>query len=235
MNKDKFNTIQHIAIIMDGNGRWAEKKGYSRIKGHEKGVESVRKITEFCVSKNLKYLTLFTFSEENWNRPKKEIFALMELLVKTLDKQLDLFLNNNVKFDIIGDLSKIDIFTKRKIIQFKEKTQNNTGLHLNLAISYGSRQEIVKGINKIINERKRKIDIEDFNDFLYTKNIPDPDLLIRTGGENRLSNFLLWQIAYTEIYFSNVYWPDFSVEDMQNAIDDYHSRERRFGRISKQL
>ena len=235
MNKDKFNTIQHIAIIMDGNGRWAEKKGYSRIKGHEKGVESVREITEFCVSKNLKYLTLFTFSEENWNRPKKEIFALMELLVKTLDKQLDLFLNNNVKFDIIGDLSKIDIFTKRKIIQFKEKTQNNTGLHLNLAISYGSRQEIVKGINKIINERKRKIDIEDFNGFLYTKNIPDPDLLIRTGGENRLSNFLLWQIAYTEIYFSNVYWPDFSVEDMQNAIDDYHSRERRFGRISKQL
>jgi len=220
---------------MDGNGRWAEKKGYSRIKGHEKGVESVREITEFCVSKNLKYLTLFTFSEENWNRPKKEIFALMELLVKTLDKQLDLFLNNNVKFDIIGDLSKIDIFTKRKIIQFKEKTQNNTGLHLNLAISYGSRQEIVKGINKIINERKRKIDIEDFNGFLYTKNIPDPDLLIRTGGENRLSNFLLWQIAYTEIYFSNVYWPDFSVEDMQNAIDDYHSRERRFGRISKQL
>ena len=235
MNKDKFNTIQHIAIIMDGNGRWAEKKGYSRIKGHEKGVESVREITEFCVSKNLKYLTLFTFSEENWNRPKKEIFALMELLVKTLDKQLDLFLNNNVKFDIIGDLSKIDIFTKRKIIQFKEKTQNNTGLHLNLAISYGSRQEIVKGINKIINERKRKIDIKDFNGFLYTKNIPDPDLLIRTGGENRLSNFLLWQIAYTEIYFSNVYWPDFSIEDMQNAIDDYHSRERRFGRISKQL
>ena len=235
MNKDKFNTIQHIAIIMDGNGRWAEKKGYSRIKGHEKGVESVREITEFCVSKNLKYLTLFTFSEENWNRPKKEIFALMELLVKTLDKQLDLFLNNNVKFDIIGDLSKIDIFTKRKIIQFKEKTQNNTGLHLNLAISYGSRQEIVKGINKIINERKRKIDIEDFNGFLYTKNIPDPDLLIRTGGENRLSNFLLWQIAYTEIYFSNVYWPDFSIDDMQNAIDDYHSRERRFGRISKQL
>ena len=235
MNKDKFNTIQHIAIIMDGNGRWAEKKGYSRIKGHEKGVESVREITEFCVSKNLKYLTLFTFSEENWNRPKKEIFALMELLVKTLDKQLDLFLNNNVKFDIIGDLSKIDIFTKRKIIQFKEKTQNNTGLHLNLAISYGSRQEIVKGINKIINERKRKIDIEDFNGFLYTKNIPDPDLLIRTGGENRLSNFLLWQIAYTEIYFSNVYWPEFGVEDMQNAIDDYHSRERRFGRISKQL
>ena len=220
---------------MDGNGRWAEKKGYSRIKGHEKGVESVREITEFCVSKNLKYLTLFTFSEENWNRPKKEIFALMELLVKTLDKQLDLFLNNNVKFDIIGDLSKIDIFTKRKIIQFKEKTQNNTGLHLNLAISYGSRQEIVKGINKIINERKRKIDIEDFNGFLYTKNIPDPDLLIRTGGENRLSNFLLWQIAYTEIYFSNVYWPDFSIDDMQNAIDDYHSRERRFGRISKQL
>ena len=220
---------------MDGNGRWAEKKGYSRIKGHEKGVESVREITEFCVSKNLKYLTLFTFSEENWNRPKKEIFALMELLVKTLDRQLDLFLNNNVKFDIIGDLSKIDIFTKRKIIQFKEKTQNNTGLHLNLAISYGSRQEIVKGINKIINERKREIDIEDFNGFLYTKNIPDPDLLIRTGGENRLSNFLLWQIAYTEIYFSNVYWPDFSVKDMQNAIDDYYSRERRFGRISKQL
>ena len=235
IKKDKFNTIQHIAVIMDGNGRWAEKKGYSRIKGHEKGVESVRKITEFCVSKNLKYLTLFTFSEENWNRPKKEIFALMELLVKTLDRQLDLFLNNNVKFDIIGDLSKIDMFTKKKIVQFKKKTQNNTGLHLNLAISYGSRQEIVNGINKIISKEKRAIDIEDFNSFLYTKNIPDPDLLIRTGGENRLSNFLLWQIAYTEIYFSNVYWPDFSVKDMQNAIDDYYSRERRFGRISKQL
>ena len=235
MNKHKSNTIKHIAIIMDGNGRWAEKKGYSRIKGHEKGVESVREITEFCVGENLKYLTLFTFSEENWNRPKKEIFALMELLVRTLDKQLDLFLNNNVKFDIIGDLSKIDMFTKKKIIQFKKKTQNNTGLHLNLAISYGSRQEIVNGINEIISKGKSKINIEDFNSFLYTKNIPDPDLLIRTGGENRLSNFLLWQIAYTEIYFSNVYWPDFSIRDMKNAIDDYHSRERRFGRISKQL
>ena len=231
MNKDKSNTIQHIAIIMDGNGRWAEKKGYSRIKGHERGVESVKEITEFCVQKKIQYLTLFTFSEENWNRPKKEIFALMELLVKTLDKQLDLFLNNNVKFDIIGDLSKIDMFTKKKIIQFKNKTQNNTGLHLNLAISYGSRQEIVNGINEIICKGKSKINIEDFNSFLYTKNIPDPDLLIRTGNTKRLSNFLLWQLAYAEIFFEKKLWPDFNEKDYVRVIKNFKKIKRNFGNI----
>jgi len=235
-NELKNTSANHIAIIMDGNGRWAKEKGLSRIEGHREGVNTVKKITEFCVEYGLQYLTLYTFSEENWKRPKKEIYALMNLLVDTLDNQLNLFLDNNVRFKTIGDLSKVDIITKRKINQFKSKTKDNNGMILNLAISYGSRQEILNAINIIIDSnRKIHININEFNSLLYTNNIPEPDLLIRTGGENRISNFLLWQIAYTEIYFSKVYWPDFDVDEMKKAINDFESRERRFGKTSEQL
>ena len=235
-NELKNTSANHIAIIMDGNGRWAKEKGLSRIEGHREGVNTVKKITEFCVEYGLQYLTLYTFSEENWKRPKKEIYALMNLLVDTLDNQLNLFLDNNVRFKTIGDLSKVDIITKRKINQFKSKTRDNNGMILNLAISYGSRQEILNAINIIIDSnRKIHININEFNSLLYTNNIPEPDLLIRTGGENRISNFLLWQIAYTEIYFSKVYWPDFDVDEMKKAINDFESRERRFGKTSEQL
>ena len=235
MNINK-NKAKHIAIIMDGNGRWAKERGFSRVTGHKKGVEAVRKITEFCVRYGLKYLTLFTFSEENWKRPKKEILALMNLLVKTLDSQLSLFVDNNVRFQTIGDLSSVDLITKRKINQFKKITSQNDGMVLNLAISYGSRQEIIGAINSIIkSKRKEDISSEEFSLLLHTNNIPDPDLLIRTGGENRISNFLLWQIAYTEIYFSNIYWPDFNVAEMKKALNDFEMRERRFGKISEQI
>ena len=235
-NELKNISANHIAIIMDGNGRWAKEKGLSRIEGHREGVNTVQKITEFCVEYGLDYLTLYTFSEENWKRPKKEIYALMNLLVDSLDSQLNLFLDNNVRFKTIGDLSKIDIITKTKINQFKSKTKDNSGMVLNLAISYGSRQEILNAINTMIDSnRKTHVNINEFNSLLYTNNIPEPDLLIRTGGENRISNFLLWQIAYTEIYFSKVYWPDFDVDEMKEAINDFESRERRFGKISEQL
>ena len=235
MNKDKFNTIQHIAIIMDGNGRWAEKKGYSRIKGHEKGVESVRKITEFCVSKNLKYLTLFTFSEENWNRPKAEVLALMKLLVHSLKKELDDLMKNNIKFKVIGDLNKLDSITQTEVKAAQNLTISNTGLNLNLAISYGGRHEIVNACNKIIKHKKEFITVDEFSNFLYTSGMPDPDLLIRTAGENRISNFLLWQIAYTEIYVSQLYWPDFDENELENALQDYNLRERKFGRVSRDV
>jgi len=226
----------HIAIIMDGNGRWASQNNLQRVDGHKKGVETVKKITEHCAKLGIKYLTLYTFSNENWNRPKTEIIALMNLLVKTLKIEVDLLLNNNIKFDVLGDLNKLDVFTNRKLKEVMKKTNLNNGMQLSLAISYGSRQEIVHAINKIIVLKKnKKIDENLFNNYLYTSNIPDPDLLIRTGGEYRISNFLLWQIAYSEIYFSNLFWPDFNVKELDKAISDYENRERRYGKISEQL
>ena len=226
----------HIAIIMDGNGRWASQNNLQRVDGHKKGVETVKKITEHCAKLGIKYLTLYTFSNENWNRPKTEIIALMNLLVKTLKIEVDLLLNNNIKFDVLGDLNKLDVFTNRKLKEVMKKTNLNNGMQLSLAISYGSRQEIVHAINKIIVLKKnKKIDENLFNNYLYTSNIPDPDLLIRTGGEYRISNFLLWQIAYSEIYFSNLFWPDFNVKELDKAIFDYENRERRYGKISEQI
>tara|TARA_Y100001970_G_scaffold218544_1_gene268020 strand:- start:17 stop:733 length:717 start_codon:yes stop_codon:yes gene_type:complete len=237
MNKTPIsNYPKHLAIIMDGNGRWAKEKGMNRIKGHKAGVEVVRKITEFCVEKKIKYLTLYTFSEENWKRPKNEVSALMRLLVSTLNEELDLFLNNNVRLNIIGNVEKMDFLTRNTIKKFINKTAKNDGLILSLALSYGSRQEIIYAINQIFESNpKGKVSIEDFEAQLYTNNIPDPDLLIRTGGENRISNFLLWQIAYTEIYFSKVFWPDFGIEELSKALCDYDSRERRYGKTSEQL
>ena len=178
----------HIAIIMDGNGRWAKQKGFSRIEGHKKGVKAVKKIISYCSEIKLKYLTLFTFSEENWNRPKKEIIGLMNLLVKSLKDETNSLQKNNIKLSVIGDLKKIDLYTRKKINNAISLTKNNNGLILNLAISYGSRQEIVSAINQILKDKKNKITIDEFSQYLFTKGIPNPDLLIRTGKENRISN-----------------------------------------------
>jgi undecaprenyl diphosphate synthase len=223
---------KHIAIIMDGNGRWAKLKGMKRTYGHKKGVESVREITSACNEIGIKHLTLYTFSEENWFRPKTEIVSLMNLLVKSLEKEKKKIHNNNIKFFVFGDLKKINKYIRNKLNEVVELTKDNTGLSLNLAISYGSRQEILHAIKTMFNENIDEIDENTFNKYLYTKDISDPDLLIRTGGDNRLSNFMLWQIAYTEIYFSKVYWPDFNKEELLIAINDYNKRERRFGKIN---
>ena len=216
---------------MDGNGRWAKKKGLSRIEGHKEGVESVRKIISFCSKKKIQFLTLFTFSEENWSRPKKEVIALMKLLVKSLKNEASSLKKNNIKLSVLGNINKIDPYTRKILNNTIESTKNNDGLHLNLAISYGSRQEIVNAVNKIILNKIKKVSIDEFSKYLYTKDVPEPDLLIRTGKENRISNFLLWQIPYTEIYFSNSFWPDFNEEEMEKILKDFDKRERRFGRI----
>jgi len=217
---------------MDGNGRWAKEKGLSRLEGHKQGVNVVREIITYCSKINIKYLTLFTFSEENWNRPKKEVIGLMNLLVSSLKKETESLKKNNIKFSVIGDLKKIDIYTRSKINQTIEITESNDGLNLNLAISYGSRQEIIQAINQIIEENKSQISMEEFSDFLYTKKLPDPDLLIRTGKEKRISNFLLWQIPYTEIFFSNSFWPDFNENELNNILKEYTTIERRYGVIN---
>jgi len=230
--KPKYKNIpKHVAIIMDGNGRWAVNKGLNRIEGHKKGVNTVKNIIEYADKVGLKYLTLFTFSEENWNRPKKEVLALMKLLVASLNKELKSLIKNNIKFKAIGNLNKLDILTRKKIKDTEKLTFSNSGLNLNLAISYGGRQEIVDACNKIIRNKINSITVSDFSKFLYTQSIPDPDLLIRTAGESRVSNFLLWQIAYTEIYFSKIYWPEFNEIEFDKAMKDYSSRERKFGRI----
>ena len=225
-------TPKHIAIIMDGNGRWAKEKGLSRLEGHKQGVNVVREIITYCSKINIKYLTLFTFSEENWNRPKKEVIGLMNLLVSSLKKETESLKKNNIKFSVIGDLKKIDIYTRSKINQTIEITESNDGLNLNLAISYGSRQEIIQAINQIIEEKKSQISMDEFSDFLYTEKLPDPDLLIRTGKEKRISNFLLWQIPYTEIFFSNSFWPDFNENELNNILKEYTTIERRYGVIN---
>ena len=239
MNKQISDSIltshipNHIAIIMDGNGRWASKKGLSRTEGHKAGVESVRRIIQYCSKLKINYLTLFTFSQENWNRPQTEVLALMKLLLSSLNKELNEMVKNNVKFKVIGNLEKVDMLTRSRLKYAEESTKNNDGLTLCLAISYSGRQEIVNAINKIIDSKINNIDENSLSEFLYTSNIPDPDLLIRTGDEHRISNFLLWQVAYTEIYFSKVFWPDFKEKDLDAAINDFKSRERRFGKLTK--
>ena len=217
---------------MDGNGRWAKEKGLSRIEGHKQGVNVVREIITYCSKINVKYLTLFTFSEENWKRPKKEVIGLMNLLVSSLKKETESLKKNNIKFSVIGDLKKIDIYTRSKINQTIKITESNDGLNLNLEISYGSRQEIVQAINQIIKEKKNQISMDELPDFLYTKKLPDPDLLIRTGKEKRISNFLLWQIPYTEIFFSNSFWPDFNENELNNILKEFTTIERRYGIIN---
>jgi undecaprenyl diphosphate synthase len=227
----------HIAIIMDGNGRWARAKTLPRIAGHKQGVKAVRNITEICGELGVKYLTLYTFSEENWNRPQMEISALMKLLVSSLKKEVRDLNKNNVRFTVIGDVTKMDNFVQDELNEAIELTQNNDGLNLNLALSYGGRQEIINAFKRLYSQISSANEITEkrFESQLYTSSIPDPDLLIRTGGEMRVSNFLLWQIAYTELHITNTFWPAFGRDKLLIAIDDYQQRERRFGKISEQI
>lgn len=232
---------KHTAIIMDGNGRWAEQKGMPRIFGHQNGVTAVRKIVEAASKFNIKYLTLFTFSVENWDRPKMEVDTLMGLLVQTLKDEFEDMFKNNIKLNAIGDLDTLPNDVREELQTIIESTKGNTGMTLTLALSYGGKQEIFKAVKEISDKVKNDIicldnfDDSVINDHLYTCNLPDVDLLIRTSGEKRISNFLLWQIAYAELYFTNVYWPDFTEEDLEKAIVEYQNRERRFGKTSKQL
>lgn len=231
----------HIAIIMDGNGRWAKSHNKPRVFGHKKGVVSVRNVVEGAGEIGVKYLTLYAFSTENWNRPKVEVAALMQLLVATISNEVSSLNKNNVRLLTIGDLKSLPGNCERELEKAKEKTKNNTGLSLVLALSYSSKSEIVRAVKKIANDvvkNEVKIDaINDnlINDYLDTANVPSPELLIRTSGEYRLSNFLLWQIAYSELYFTNKYWPDFTKEDLFEAVFDYQNRERRFGLTSEQI
>ena len=244
MNKieiDTHNIPQHIAIIMDGNGRWASAKGLPRIAGHREGVRTVRKITKICGELDVKILTLYTFSAENWNRPATEVSALMKLLVSSLRREVKDLMKNNVRFTVIGNINELESNVQNELLDAIYKTKNNTGLNLNLALSYGSRQEILFAVKQLVGKvSKGEIDVEEIDEFLfskllYTRDIPDPDLLIRTGGEFRISNFLLWQIAYAEIHVTNTSWPSFDKKELTEAIYEYQTRERRFGKISEQI
>jgi len=239
VNREKLPS--HIAIIMDGNGRWAKQKGKPRIFGHQNGAHAVRQTIEGSVELGVKYLTLYAFSAENWKRPKMEVEALMTLLVTTIDEELKNLVDNNIHFQVIGNVSLLPDSVKRKIDTAITNTQSCTGMILTLALSYGSRWEIVDAAKKIAEEVKQGSlnpqDITDkvFASHLNTAKMPDPELLIRTSGELRLSNFLLWQLAYTELYFTKVLWPDFSKEELYKAIISFQNRERRFGKTTEQL
>ncbi|HLP05241.1 MAG TPA: isoprenyl transferase [Paludibacter sp.] len=235
-NIDLTRLPEHIAIIMDGNGRWAKERGYERIFGHQNGVTSVRETTEAAAEIGIKYLTLYAFSTENWNRPEKEVHALMELLIDTIERETPTLNKNNVRLLAIGDLSRLPVNAREKLQRCIDTTSKNTGLSLVLALSYSSRWEIthaLKNICKEVLEGKLKLEDVDSNtisNHLTTKSIPDPDLLIRTSGEERISNFLLWQIAYTELYFTQTHWPEFGKESFYQAICEFQKRERRFGK-----
>ena len=232
---------KHIAIIMDGNGRWAKQKGKLRVFGHENGVRTVRRTVESCVKIGLEYLTLYTFSTENWNRPKIEVDTLMRLLVSSLKKELKSFNKNNVRLNTIGDIKSLPTKAYVELVEVMEKTKGNTGMTLTLALSYGAREELKNAMQQIAIKVKNNIispesiDETIINTHLYTQNLPDVDLLIRTSGEHRISNFLLWQIAYAELYFIDVFWPDFKEHHLVEAIINYQNRERRFGKTSEQL
>lgn len=238
---DKNKLPKHIAIIMDGNGRWAQKKGNSRIFGHKNGVKAVKETVEGAGELGVKYLTLYAFSTENWKRPKQEVDALMSLLVATINSETDTLIKNNVRLLTIGNMDDLPNDVNRNLQELKEKTAKNTGLSLILALNYSARWEILNAVKNILTQmHKQPVNIENiendfFEQYLYTSGIPDPDLLIRTSGEYRISNFLLWQIAYTELYFTDVLWPDFRKKDLYHAILDYQKRERRFGKISEQI
>ena len=232
---------KHVAIIMDGNGRWAKKRGLLRVFGHEKGAKAVRETIEAAGKTGITHLTLYAFSTENWNRPKAEVDKLMNLLVSSLKKEFKTLHENNIKLNAIGNLNELPQKAHKELLDVIEKTKNNEKLVLTLALSYGSRDEIVKTVREIADKVKNNIisleSIDDsiINEHLYTQNLPDVDLLIRTSGEQRISNFLLWQIAYAELYFTNELWPDFKKEDLYKAIINYQNRERRFGKTSEQL
>ena len=230
-----MNIPQHIAIIMDGNGRWAKKRGLPKIVGHRQGVESVKKITKASIDLGVKYLTLYAFSTENWQRPKDEVGALFKLLENFINQEARLFHENHVKVHFIGEMKRIDPALRKLIQGLEEATKDYNKLILNIALSYGSRQEILNAVRVLSKEVKDNsmdpdaIDEEVFSKYLYTRNSPDPELLIRTSGEMRISNFLLWQISYSELYVTPKLWPDFGAKDLKKAIEVYQKRERRFG------
>lgn len=232
---------KHLAIIMDGNGRWAKQKGFLRTLGHENGSEIVKKTVKSCSNLGIEFLTLYAFSTENWNRPKFEIDILMKILVKSLRKELKTLNENNVRLNSIGDLSQLPSSARKELTEVIEKTKNNTQMVLTLALSYGAREEMTRAIKEISQKVKNNIisieniDESIINQHLYTHDLPDVDLLIRTSGEQRISNFLLWQIAYAELYFIDVLWPDFTEQHLHEALINYQKRERRFGKTSEQI
>jgi undecaprenyl diphosphate synthase len=244
MDLQEFNADelpQHIAVIMDGNGRWAQQQGKNRLHGHEAGAKAVRNTVEAAAKLGIKHLTLYAFSTENWNRPKTEVSTLMSLLVRNLRRELKQMTKNNIRLSAIGSLDKLPKKVREELVEVIEKTQSNTGTNLTLALSYGAREEIKQAVidiskkvkNSIINVES--IDETIINEHLYTQHLPDVDLLIRTSGEVRISNFLLWQIAYAELYFTDVMWPEFDEYELHQAINSYLKRERRFGKTSEQL
>lgn len=236
---DKTRIPEHIAIIMDGNGRWANERGKERSYGHQAGVDAVRRITSECTRLGVKYLTLYTFSTENWNRPEDEIASLMGLVLTSLEDEI--FMKNNVRFRVVGDVERLPKNVQQKLHETEEHTAGNTTMTMVVALSYSSRWEITNAARQIAQQVKDGvIDIDDISEdtidrHLVTNFMPDPELLIRTGGELRISNYLLWQIAYSELYFCDTYWPDFSEEDLHNAIIDYQQRQRRFGKTEAQV
>ncbi len=242
--KDKIDLNRlpsHIAIIMDGNGRWAKEKGKNRIFGHSNGVESVRQVSECCAELGVKHMTLYAFSTENWNRPKLEVVALMELLVMTIRKETKTLMENNIRLKAIGNLNTLPSRCYNELMESIEITKNNTRMELVLALSYSGRDEIIQTTKKLATQvangelKTEDISEELFSSHLFTHDMPDPELLIRTSGEHRISNFLLWQLAYTEFYFTEKYWPEFRKEDVYEAIINYQNRERRFGKTSEQV
>lgn len=225
----KETNLQHIAIIMDGNRRWAKKRMLPSAAGHKKGVEALRATLKACAKFNVRYLTVYAFSTENWNRSPEEVSDLMNLLREYLVKLENDNKDRNVKIRIIGDINRLDEDLRDKIIKIQDRTSKNTGLVINVALNYGGRNEIIYAIKSLSVEEIESLDIETFNNKLYTYPCPDPDLIIRTAGEQRLSNFLLWQAAYSEFWYTDVLWPDFSKKDLDKAISDYSSRDRKFG------
>ncbi len=223
----------HIAVIMDGNGRWAKARGLTRVEGHKVGAESAKKITEHCVRLGIKHLTLFTFSSENWSRPVREVNTLMDMLHKNLLTQKDLLLKNNIRFSVLGELSKLPGKLKKSISETIKYSSEHTGMNLHLALNYGGRTEIIDAVKKIIDDgiSSQKINEKKFRNYLYNPDLPDPDLMIRTSGESRISNFLLYQMAYSELEFTDVLWPDFRLKELLGALVNYQERDRRYGKV----
>ena len=225
------NSINHLAIIMDGNGRWAKQKNKSRAFGHQSGAQTAKKIINICVEKAIPYLTLYTFSKENWSRPKEEIDTLMVLLSTMLKNETENMFRNNIRFNIVGRIDDLPEKTRKGILSTIDRTKNNKGLTLTLALSYGGRQEIIDAFNSLIKTEVKIINEEILKNHLYCPELPDPDIIIRTGGEYRISNFLLWQSAYSEIYICDKNWPDFNEKELNKALVEYGNRNRTFGKV----
>lgn len=242
--KDKIDLQrlpEHIAIIMDGNGRWAKERNQDRLYGHHEGVQSVRQIVEGCAELGVSYLTLYAFSTENWDRPRAEVDGIMELLVTTIRKEVDSLHKNNIRLHVIGEIEQLPVLCRQELREAIDLTSGNNGLNLIMALSYSSRREIARAAKLIAEEvekgrlEPKEINTDRFGDFLFTKAFPDPELMIRTSGEYRISNFLLYQMAYAELYFTDVLWPDFRKENLYEAIINFQARERRFGKTSEQI